>query len=268
MILNTYTYRTLKNALTLVPGAPSSARLGEAMAAAWEFPSFHALNEHLARVDIDLSGIPERFDVHPEKMILRLAGLGVEPDVCRSLALTMFLVQDGDFAVDMIGEFEELHDARAYRFDQTSPAWRDAVTRAAGILADHAPGKAWHLPLEDRHDWRHPEPGAIDLASALRVIPFGEEIPRLSDSREMEAEEFDQTDSASLEQEGHLPFTILENVLGMCQNLLPDGAQHMILGPTGIIVLYEQFEICLAEYSHLERHLYPALYPSDGPEMM
>lgn len=34
MILNKHTYRLIKKALTLVPGAPSSAQLGEAMVAA------------------------------------------------------------------------------------------------------------------------------------------------------------------------------------------------------------------------------------------
>ena len=266
MILNTHTYRTIKNALTLVPGAPSSAQLGEAMAAAWEFPSFHALNEHLNQVDTDISEIPERFDVHPDEMIRRLARLGVEPDAARSLALTMLLVQDGAFAVEMIEEFEELHGARAYRFDQTSAAWRDTVAKAAGVLAEHAPRKAWHLPLEARLDWRHPDPDALDLSSALRVIPFGE-LPHLEDSRDLEAEEFDQTDRAASEEGGHLPVTLIENVLAMCQHLLPDGARHLILGPTGVIVLYDLFEICLVEYSHLERHMYPALYPGDGPEM-
>jgi hypothetical protein len=267
MILNTYTYRTLKNALTLIPGAPSSAQLGEAMAAAWEFRSYHALNEHLSRVETDLSEIPDRFDVHPDKMIRRLARLGVEPDACRSIALTMFLVQDGDFAVEMIGEFEELHGGRAYRFDQTTPTWRATVTLAAELLAEHAYGKAWHLPLSDRLDWRHPEPGALDLASALRVIPFGEEPPRVLDSRDLEAEEFVQTDRVT-DQGGQLPVTIMENVLAMCQHLLPDGALHLVLGPTGVTVLYEHFEICLVEYSHLELHMYPALYPEDGPEMI
>jgi len=267
MILNTYTYRTLKNALTLIPGAPSSAQLGEGMAAAWEFRSYHQLSRHLDQVETDLSEIPPRLDVHPDRMIRRLAEMGVAPDACRSLALTMFLAQDGDFAVEMMGEFEELHGARAYRFDQTTPSWRATVTMAAELLAEHAYGKAWHLPLNDRLDWRHPEPGALDLSSALRVIPFGEELPRVSDSRDLAEEEFVQTDRVT-DQGGQLPVTILENVLAMCQHLLPNGAQHLILGPTGVIVLYEQFEICLVGYDHRARHLYPALYPADGPDMM
>ena len=266
MILNTHSYRTLKNALTLVPGAPSSAQLGEAMAAAWEFRSYHQLRQHLDRVETDLSEIPERFDVHPDRMIRRLAEIGVEPDVARSLALTMLLVQDGAFAVEMMEEFEELHGGRAYRFDQTTPTWRATVTLAAELLAEHAYGKAWHLPLEDRLDWRHPEPGALDLSSALRVIPFGE-VPHLEDSRELEAEEFVQTDRAAAEEMGQLPVTIIENVLAMCQHILPDGARHLILGPTGVIVLYDLFEICLVEYNHMERHPNPALYPADSPEM-
>lgn len=265
MILNTHTYRTIKNALTLIPGAPSSAQLGEAMAAAWEFRSYHALNEHLSRVDTDLSEIPDRFDVHPDRMLRRLARLDVEPEPARSLALTMLLVQDGAFAVEMMEEFEELHGARAYRFDQTTPAWRETVTRAAEALAEHAPRKAWHLPLEDRLDWRHPDPDALDLSSALRVIPFGE-VPHLEDSRDLEAEEFEQTDRVT-DQGGQLPVTIIENVLAMCQHLLPDGARHLLIGPTGVVVLYELFEICLVAYDHRERHLYPALYPADGPEM-
>jgi len=266
MILNTHTYRTLKNALTLIPGAPSSAQLGEAMAAAWEFRSFHELNEHLTRVDTDLSEIPDRFDVHPDKMIRRLARLGVEPDACRSLALTMFLVQDGDFAVEMIEEFEELHGARAYRFDQTSAAWRDTVTRAAEVLAEHAPRKAWHLPIEEGLDWRHPDPDSQDISRAMRVIPFGE-IPHLEDSRDLDGEDFEETDRAAAAEGGQLPITIIENVLAMCQHLLPDGAKHLILGPTGVIVLYDLFEICLVEYNQMERHMYPVLYPGDGPEM-
>ena len=266
MILNTHTYRLIKNALTPVPGVPSSAQLGEAMAAAWEFPSFHALNEYLTRVDTNLSEIPERFDVHPDRMIKRLARLGVEPDACRSLALTMFLVQDGDFALELMGDFEELHRARAYRFDQTSAAWRDAVTKAAGVLAEHAPRKAWHLPLAAGLDWRHPL-YANNLAGALQVIPFGE-IPHLEDSRDLTGEEFDQTDRAAAAEGGHLPITLIENVLGMCQHLLPDGARHLVLGPTGVVVLYDLFEICLVEYSHLELHMYPALYPEDGPVMI
>jgi hypothetical protein len=266
MILNTYTYRTLKNALTLVPGAPSSAQLGEAMAAAWEFRSYHALNEHLERVETDLSNIPDRFDVHPDKMIRRLKRLDVEDDAAQNLALTMFLVQDGEFAVEMIEEFEELHGARAYRFDQTSASWRDAVAEAAGVLAEHAPRKAWHLPFTAELDWRHPDPDARDLASAMRVIPF-EDAPHLEDSRDLNGEDFEETDRAASTEWGHLPVTLVENVLGMCQHLLPDGARHLIIGPTGVIVLYDLFEICLVEYSHLERHMYPALYPGDGPEM-
>ena len=267
MILNTHTYRTLKNALTLIPGTPSSAQLGEAMAAAWEFRSFHQLRQHLEQVETDLSGIPPRLDVHPDLMIRRLAELGVGPEPARSLALTMFLVQDGVFAVEMMGEFEELHGARAYRFDQTSPTWRAAVTRAAEQLSEHAYGKAWHLPLSDRIDWRHPEPGALDLSSALRVIPFTDAPPRVEDSRDLEAEEFAETDRV-VDAGGQLPVAILENVLAMCQHLLPEGAQHLILGPTGVIALYDLFEICLVEYAHLERHVYPELYPGDGPEMM
>lgn len=267
MILNTHTYRLIKNALTLVPGAPSSAQLGEAMAAAWEFRSYHQLKRHLDQVETDLSGIPPRLDVHPDRMIRRLVEMGVEPDACRSLALTMFLVQDGGFAVEMMGEFEELHGARAYRFDQTTPTWRAAVTLAAELLAEYAYGKAWHLPLEDRLDWRHPQPSALDLASALRVIPFTDAPPRLEDSRERYEEEFEQTDKV-VSQGGQLPVPVLENVLAMCQHLLPDGARHLILGPTGVVVLYDLFEICLVGYDHRERHLYPALYPGDGPAMI
>jgi hypothetical protein len=267
MILNTNTYRIIKNVLTTVPFAPSSAQLGEAMAAAWEFRSFHQLKQHLDQVETDLSGIPPRLDVHPDRMIRRLAEMGVDPDPCRSLALTMFLVQDGDFAVEMTGEFEELHGARAYRFDQTSPLWRRRVHVAVEMLTEHARGKAWHLPLGERLDWRHPEPGALDLASALRVIPFGEELPRVSDSRDLGREEFEQTDLV-VDQGGHLPITVIENVLAMCQHHLPDGARHLLIGPTGIVVLYEFFEICLVEYNHREKHRYPALYPGDGPGMM
>lgn len=267
MILNTHTYRTIKNALTLIPGAPSSAQLGEAMAAAWEFRSFHQLKQHLEQVETDLSGIPPRLDVHPDLMIRRLAELGVGPEPARSLALTMFLVQDGEFAVEMMGEFEELHGARAYRFDQTSPSWRSAVTRAAEQLSEHAYGKAWHLPLSDRLDWRHPEPGALDLSSALRVIPFTDAPPRVEDSREFYGEEFEETDRV-VDQGGQLPVTILENVLAMCQHVLPERARHLVLGPTGVVVLYDLFEICLVEYAHLERHVYPELYPGDEPEMM
>jgi len=266
MILNTHTYRILKNALTLVPGAPSSAQLGEAMAASWEFRSYHALNEHVERVETDLGRIPERFDVQPDKMLRRLKRLDVEDDAACNLALTMLLVQDGQFGVEMVEEYEELHGARAYRLDQTSSAWRETVSRAAGILAEHAPRKAWHLPFTAELDWRHPDPDARDIASAMRVIPFGE-VPHLDDSLDLDGEDFEQTDRAASSEGGHLPVTIIENVLAMCQHLLPDGARHLIIGPTGVIVLYDLFEICLVEYSHLELHMYPALYPGDGPEM-
>lgn len=268
MILNMYTYRTIKNALSLIPGAPGSAQLGELMAAAWDFRSFHALSLALQEVDEYLSNIPERADVNPELMIRRCAEMGIDHEVARSLALTMFLVQDADFAVEMMEEYEELRGARAYRFDQTTQQWRDTVRGAMSILSTAAPGRAWVLPLSGEIDWRHPVEASETLAKAMRVIEHDPlEDPDMLESRPYGDEEFDLTDQAAA-RGGYLPVTIAENVLGMCQNVLPDGMKALLLGPRGVVALYAQFEICLVEYDHRDLHLHAPIMTLEGPEMI
>lgn len=55
----------------------------------------------------------------------------------------------------------------------------------------------------------------------------------------------------------------------MAQEKFPDYRQVAVVDHAGNTApLYEQFEICLVEYDHRERHLYPALYPGDGPDLM
>lgn len=135
------------------------------------------------------------------------------------------------------------------------------------ILAEAAPGLAWHLPLTEKLDWRHPSPDALDFAEFMRVIdrqPMEE--PQIKDSRRYDVAEYEITDTA-VARGGHLPVAIAENVMAMCQHLLPDGARHLILGPTGVVVKYEHFEICLVEYQHYDIMVHAPTLFLDGPEM-
>jgi len=268
MILNTHTYRTIKNALGFIPGAPSSSQLGEVMAAGWGFDSFHALKVGLHETETLLNRIPDRGDIYTDSMIERGQDMGIDREVSRSLALTMVLVQDGVLAVEMIEEFEELHGARAYRFDQTTQEWRDAVTAAMQILSEVAPGKAWILPLSNKIDWRHPDEDSDAMAKAMRVIDHdATEEPDIRLSRRYEDEEFYLTDKAQA-RGGHLPVTIAENVLAMCQHLLPDGAKALLLGPRGVVAVYEHFQICLVDYDHRDLQLQAPIMTLEGPEMI
>lgn len=268
MILNAHTYRTLKNALALVPGAPGSSHLGEAMAAAWGFRSFHKLNDYLTRSETDLNALPAHHDIFPDQMIDRLMDLGASGETGRSLALTMLVIQEGDFVLEMIEDIPEIQGARAYRFDQTTVQWRDAITEAAKVLAEYAPGRAWHLPLKDRIDWRHPQEESRDIARAMRIIEHEPmEAPRISDSRDYEGLEFELTDLAAA-RGGCLPVSLAEHVLTMCQQMLPEGAEHLVIGPTGVVVLYPGFEICLVEYDTRELQMHAPVMLLHGPEMI
>lgn len=268
MILNTHTYRTLKNALALVPGAPGSSHLGEAMAAAWGFRSFHQLTDRITRSETDLKALPEHRDIDPDRMIDRLLDLGTPSETGRSLALTMLLIQDGEFILEIMEDFQELQDTRAYRFDQTTAQWRDAITAAAKVLAEYAPGRTWHLPLEEEIDWRNPQEDSRDIAQAMRVIEHEPmEPPRISDSREYGGVEFELTDLAE-SRGGCLPVSIAEHVLTMCQQMLPEGAEHLVIGPRGVVVLYPAFEICLVDYDTRELQMHAPVMFMDGPEMI
>lgn len=88
------------------------------MAAAWDFPSFHSLRNAITAAETSIGEIPERYDVQPDLMMDRCASLGIRLETARSLALTMFLVQDGEYAVEMMEDYEELHGARALSLRQ------------------------------------------------------------------------------------------------------------------------------------------------------
>lgn len=268
MILNMYTYRTIKNALALIPGAPGSSKLGELMAAAWEFPSYHALKAALEEVETRIAEIPDRAEIFADLLIERCEDMAIDREVARSLGATMLLVQDAEFAVEMMGEYDDLHGARAYRFDQTTEQWREAVTMAMRILSETAPGRAWILPLSNEIDWRHPDPDSQDIAHRMAVIDHDPlEEPDIRLVRPYRTEEFEMTDRA-VDRGGYLPVTIAENVLGMCQQVMPEGAQWLLLGPRGVTVRYGHFDICLVDYDHRDLQLHAPIMTLEGPEMI
>lgn len=245
MILNSITYRQIKNTLAKVPGAPGSAQLGEAMAAGWGLPDFHALKQVIDAVETDLSVLPRHYDLHPARMIERLRKIGSDETTAKNLALTMLLTQEGDAALEWIDDVPEVIGATVYRLDITAGRWQDEVERVARILWRHAPGVTWRLPLDHLQGsaWRYIDDTTEDYSTELRMLSPGK--PGL---RELDEDDY-EADERAIADGGVLPIQILESALNTCSGYLPEGARVAVIEDGGIFVRYDKFNFCLAHFA-------------------
>lgn len=129
MILTETNFSAMKAALGAISGGPGPARLGEAMAAGWGFPSYTALRDHISLVET-CRRIPEQHDAHPGAMIETLTRFGRDIWTSRDIAATFTQINGGDLIWEDIGQFPELRGARVIRLDTITETWHEACQRA------------------------------------------------------------------------------------------------------------------------------------------
>lgn len=129
MNLTETNFSAMKAALGAISGGPGSARLGEAMAAGWGFPSYTALRDHISLVET-CRRTPVHPDAHPAVMIEALTRFGRDLWTARDIAATFTQINGGDLIWEDIHAFPELSGARIIRMDTISETWHEACLRA------------------------------------------------------------------------------------------------------------------------------------------
>lgn len=244
-ILNSMTYRTVKTALSKIPGAPGSAQLGEAIAAGWEFQDYHDLKRYLDAVEVRIDYLPLAEEVYPPRLMRCMMGFGVGLATARDCATTMMLVNDTAGLPLLMEGHPAIHQGTAFRLDVTASRWQDAVHSKAVLLFKHAPGRSWSISLDGipRDGWRYITEETHNYPDSVRVIHAGTRDPV-----ELDAVDYDLTNLAAAADGGSLPITLFESALNQGAPYLPLGARTATIEPDGIFVSYELFEICLARF--------------------
>jgi len=134
MILTETDFSAVKAALGAISGGPGPARLGEAMAAGWGFPSYAAMRDHISLVETCRRS-PEQHDAHPGAMIEALTRFGRDIWTARDIAATFTQINGGDLIWEDIGTFPELAGARIIRLDTISETWHEACQRAFAAMS-------------------------------------------------------------------------------------------------------------------------------------
>ncbi len=129
MILNERTYRKMKNALLALPGAPSSARMGEFMAAALELGNYKSLQDYLDRVENQF-GYPEHMEINLEAALQKLSDFDCHGWPASDIVATFLALNYDGMLWDMANDYEEIQGAAVIRFDHVSERWRKALDDA------------------------------------------------------------------------------------------------------------------------------------------
>lgn len=126
MELTTPNYRKLKNILSLIPGAPASSQLAEAIARGLGYENHNDLRLVLDAIDTAFGQVT-LMEPDIEPMLEALKGFGVGKFEAMDLVATFFAISGGDFYWDDLDSFPEIHGAGIIRHDVTTPEWRDAA---------------------------------------------------------------------------------------------------------------------------------------------
>lgn len=129
MILTKNSFRILKNALSKVPGAPGSAKLGEIMARGFGFPDYHALKTHLEAIEASLDWQPDLTTLDYES--LEAATEGMDAQERADFHATFFALWVGDIFFEDLDSYPEIilgdENGRVMLLDTLPQAYVDAA---------------------------------------------------------------------------------------------------------------------------------------------
>lgn len=142
------TFRKFKSILGLIPGAPTSARLGEVIAAGWGFEDHNDLRTYIEQEETSFRFLPEGRDVHIGALMARLSDFGCESAVARDFAATFIALNDGPLFYETPEEYPEVAGGRVIRLDVLSERMRGAVLRFIDEAGDFWTKPAFHFRIQ------------------------------------------------------------------------------------------------------------------------
>lgn len=151
MFLTHKTIKTLKSVLLEIPDpdAPGSSRLGEALAAGFGFPDYHAMKQELDRLETDLNAPLLNVGLDHMKMVARLGQFGVRSQHGWDLAATALHVFHGDEVLYISPERDDEPPLRSARYDLSTDAWRSSILSACHAMAFIPGPHSWHMRIAD-----------------------------------------------------------------------------------------------------------------------
>jgi hypothetical protein len=209
MILYERTYRKMKSALLALPGAPSSARMGEFLASAFEIGNYQSLQDYLNRVETEFA-FPEHVEIDTVSAITKLADFGCRGWPASDIVATLMALNYDGLLWDMANDHDDIRGAAVIRFDHVSDRWRAAVE------------KAWH----NVHQYMNVDSLVVDINTipkwymAEEFLEIGKHI-RTSGMAPLSNDQL----NGDLDLVDNCGFSIalmLENILLMTREALPD----------------------------------------------
>ncbi len=249
-LITEQTLRKFKNILGLIPGCPTSARLGEVIAAGWGFTDYHDLKTTIDQVETSFLQEPEGRDVQIDALMERLASFGCEGQAALDIGATFLSLNDGSMYHEAPEEWPEVEGGRAIRFDILSDR-KKAATKAYF----EAVGQIWDDPSflfrirtaeaaedEDHNYWR------------LQISDAGE--PGMWRAPDNEDDEQIEEIGVSV---GTLPVHLFEQLLQLVEPVIPEVASEtfecgIVLDRSGLRIQYGEAgeamnEIVLVDFS-------------------
>ncbi|MBW3243380.1 hypothetical protein KUV57_11970 [Epibacterium sp. DP7N7-1] len=216
MILLDKFYRETKSILLKLPGAPSSSRMAEFMAASWGFRDHQELRAYFENIET-CAALPEHFDSDDEAGLAKLAEFGCQGWPAKDILATFLALNDGDLLWEMMDEYPLLEGAAVLRFDQTTDRWKDSMeaswkrhSKALGI-------NRVILDLSSMPGWRQ----QIEFPDIGRHISVINETAT-DNCMELNEDQFEA--DRQISDAGHPSlYDMMENILMMCREALPKG---------------------------------------------